>query len=352
MSIFFFYMFQLAIAQTTLSKEILLHKIQNIYMQDSTIYNIKSQNSKLQCMLSKNERENAILDTSSAIYPYYNMLLEVNRNDIQSSKISQDLLMNAVRNRESLAMLLALQLYFSKRCERCERVRDISYFGYYYTKDFDMNKILSTEGGDFYRSYVLNGEAFLCNALEQNDPRDFLMAYANFMLAGLHTRAINALLHGIKTTNDNALFATFKFLTSNDFIMTNNLYGVYLLNLLSIQDNSNVFGNILSLRHFKNLKVLENHAPYNYILTSTMIRDINMGRVLSPFHKLTTHATLHEFYDKKRHYENEIQNVNLRILQNANTKECYEYYQILQLKQKLQRVTQYPYATTYMKELK
>lgn len=323
-------------AEKVLTKKEILEKIQAIY--NSSKNNIKEQNTQnLKCNLSKEKLDSITLDLSEPIFPYYNILLEID-NGKKASKLAQDLLMKEAKNNNSSAIILALQLYFTRQCERCEKIRDISNFDYYRFSDSNIAKLLSTEGGSFNNSFVLKGEAFLCRALESKiDSKAanlYINSYVNFMLAGLNTRAINVLMQGLKKTNDNVLFATFKFLASNDIVIINNIYGIYLLNILEL-DSKKHFNNISILNHFKNLKVIEGDVVSNYVILGLIIRDMNMGRILSPFNKLATNETKEEFKNKLTHYENELKKANLRILQNANAKEIYEYYKILQFKEVL-----------------
>lgn len=330
------------------SKRDLLSQIENLYNAKSSI-NIKR--SALKCTLTPKELNEAKLDFSTPIFPYINALLELNTKGY-INKVSQDLLMQEAKYKEPLAMLLALQLYFIRKCERCEKIRDISSFDYYRFAESSIEKILNTEGGSFRHSYALKGEAYLCRALEsKKDSKDFkaynfLHAYANLMLAGINTRAINALLEGIKRSNDISLYATFMFLISHDIVVENNINSAYVLNLLSV-DSKNYFSNISLIKNLTNLSALEGNVLYDYVTFGLLIRDMEMGRIISPFSKFSTKESLDEFLSKARHYKNEIKKANLRILkkepldiyQNVN-KDTYietlrEYLRILQLKSRL-----------------
>lgn len=336
-----------------ISKEALLTKIQEIYNEK----NENNSSAKLTCLLSQKEINEINLDINSPIFAYLNALLELNINE-NLSKQSQDLLMQEVRNKDRLALLLALQLYFLRKCERCEKVRDISNFDYYRFNNYNAEKLLYTEGGNYKNSFALYGEAFLCKGLDsikdsKQDSKNaqyFLKSYANFMLAGLHTRAINTLMTGLLHTNDSTLYATFKFLASNDIVIKKNLENVYVLNIMAL-DSKNYFKNINSLANFKHLYVLESSVFSNYIIQGLMIRDMNMGRVLSPFDRLANNESVCEYFEKERHYENEIKKINSDILRKSSEKEIYEYYRILLLKQKLKTQTNYEYARKYDKKL-
>ncbi|MWV61550.1 hypothetical protein DCO58_08960 [Helicobacter saguini] len=320
-----------------ISKDAILAKIQELY---NAPLNEKSQ--ALTCNLTKKQLDEVKLDINSPIFPYFNALLELNTSE-KISKIAQDLLMQEVRNKDRLHTLLALQLHFIKKCDRCEKVRDISNFDYYRFSNSNVQKLLYTEGGNFKSSFVLHGEAFLCKALESKSLESkkdsklaqyFLKSYANFMLAGLHTRALNVLLYGLSLTNDNALYATFKFLASNDIVILKNLNSVHLLKIMEL-DSKNYFKNINMIRNFKNLKAIEGSLVSNYVISGLLIRDMDMGRILSPFSKFATQQTIDEFKQKQQYYEQELQDSSLKILKNATKQEIYEYYRILTLKERL-----------------
>lgn len=337
------------IAKQDVATQDLIAKIYEIYAQSTPTHNIISQK-PMQCLLNKQELKQITLHYPDTLYEYYNMLLETNRKDISPSKLTQDLLVKTIWDKNVLSTLLGLQLYFTKQCERCERVRDITHFDYYRDKSTSMQQFLAIQGGNFAQSYVAQGEAFLCQALSTHDSKDYLLAYANLMMSGNHTRAINALLSAIAQSNDNVLFATFKLLIANDFVIIKNPYALHLLNALSLQNKSSNFNNIQSLPSFKNLKVLENSIDSDYILQTLLIRDMEIGRILSPFNKLANKDTIAEYYAKQQHYENEIKATNIQILQRATFDELMQYYKILELKSRLKHVQEYPYATTYLQD--
>lgn len=335
------------------AKDTILRDIKEIYEKDSI--NLKG-SKKLECALSSEELRLAKLDSNTPLFPYYNMLLSLESKK-SPDKISQDLLMQEVRNKQALATLLALQTYFIKKCERCDRVRDISNFDYYRFADSKIKKILSVEGGDFAHSYALNGEAFLCKALKDSAKfmeskkaaiaYNFLNAYANFMLAGLNTRALDSLIYGIKVTNDNTLFATFKFIFSHDLMSGNNPNAIYLLNILEL-DSNNHFANIAAIKYFRNLKAIEGSIVSNYVIWGLALRDMDMGRMLSPFSKFATLETLGEFKEKFSHYESTLKRANLKILESTNdTKALNEYYKILKLKKRLKSKAPYGFVERY-----
>lgn len=313
-----------------------LNAIKTLYSVELKPINLPS------CTLNKSSLNAIKLDTTSPVFPYFNALLELNANN-KLSKVSQDLLMQEVRNKDRLAMLLALELYLLKKCERCEKVRDISNFDYYRFSNSNTQKLLFAEGGDFNNSFVLHGEAFLCKGLDSNKAQYFLKSYANFMLAGLNTRAINTLLLGIERTNDNVLYATFRFLIAHNIVLPQSVEGAYLLDIMRL-DSKDYFRNISLLRNFSNLSVIEGGVASSYIILGLMIRDMDMGRVISPFDVLANNSTIREYYDKQKYYEKEIEAVNLKILQNANENEINEYKKILTLKQKLKSQSIYQYV--------
>lgn len=323
---------------------LLQNNIKNLIETQKLPKNTKSDSIK--CQLTQNEQNLAKLTYPQTFYEYYNALLETNRVDINTTKLTQDLLIESARHHNTPSFLLALQLYFSKQCERCDRIRDLSMFDYYRDKNADMQKILFVEGGNFEKSYALLGEAFLCRALSRKSKRDYLMAYSNLMLAGLHTRAINILLQGIKDTNDDVLYATLQFLVSFDNVIAKSEASAYFLRILRTQEK-NSFINIMKLPYFKNLKVLEYDIASNFILQILLVRDMEMGRILSPFDILANQQTKIEFWDKMRHYKQIIQAGNDNIMQHAKPQDLNTYLKILQLKNRLKSVSSYPFATTY-----
>ncbi len=312
---------------------------------------INTKANTMQCMLTPQEQKIAKLAYPNTFYEYYNALLETNRIDMDIGKLTQDLLIESIRHHNTLSLLLALQLYFSKQCERCERVRDFSMFDYYRNKQASMHTMLMVEGGNFSTSYTLLGEAFLCRALTNKVGNDFLMAYSNLMMAGLHTRAINALLQGIAYTQDDTLYATLQFLVSFDNVLGKNEASTYLLRNLRVQKQHN-FANIMTLPYFQNLQVLEYDVASNYILQTLLLRDMEMGRILSPFDIFADKKTKQEFWDKAQHYTQIIQEGNIYILQHAKPQELQTYLKILELKKRLKAAKYYPFATTYQIESK
>ena len=299
----------------------------------------------IKCTLTPQEKKIAKLTYPSSFYEYYNALLETNRVDMDIAKLTQDLLTESIRHNNTPSLLLALQLYFSKQCERCEKVRDLSMFDYYRDKNATMQKILFVEGGSFEKSYALLGEAFLCRALSKKDKEDYLMAYSNLMMAGLHTRAINALLQGIADTNDDILYATLQFLVSFDNVIAKSESSAYFLRILRIQGRHS-FANIMALPYFQNLEALEYDVASNFILQTLLLRDMEMGRILSPFDMFANKQTKREFWDKMQHYRQIIQTGNTSIMQNAKPQELQTYINILQLKKRLKSISSYPFATT------
>ena len=109
----------------------------------------------------------------------------------------------------------------------------------------------------------------------------------------------------------------------------------------------NGFLNFISLPYFKDLQVLEYGIESNAILQALLMRDMEMGRILSVFDMFATEETKKEFWDKKNHYSTLIHAGNMRILENATIKELEIYLKILKLKKRIKEVNSYPFATTY-----
>ena len=103
----------------------------------------------------------------------------------------------------------------------------------------------------------------------------------------------------------------------------------------------------MKLTYYKNLKVLEYDIASNFILQILLVRDMEMGRILSPFDILANQQTKIEFWDKMRHYKQIIQAGNDNIMQHAKPQDLNTYLKILQLKNRLKSVSSYPFATTY-----
>lgn len=329
------------------SAQILLQNIQSVL--NAPQKPLKQTQGAMRCTLTPQEQKLAILTYPSTFYEYYNALLERNRVDMDTSKLTQDLLMESVRHHNTPSMLLALQLHFSKQCERCDKIRDLSAFDYYRDKNAPMQRLLMVEGGSFATSYALLGEAFLCRALTSGQGRDYLMAYSNLMMAGLHTRAINALLQGIATSNDDMLYATLQFLLSFDYVFAKNEAGAYFIRILRVQ-KKHTFANIMALPHLQNLRVIEyDDVASNAILQALMTRDLEMGRILLPLDRFATEQSIQEFWQKLQHYSQAIKAGNAQILGRANAQELQEYLKIIQLKARLKTIGQYPFALMYQK---
>ncbi len=309
----------------------------------------KQKQVKLQCNLTNEERNLVNLQYPDTFYEYYNAILEINYAKDKMSKLTQDLLIESIRRNNTLSLLLGIQLYFSKQCERCERVREISMFDYYRNKNSTMEILLKTEGGSFKNSYVLLGEAFLCRGLERKNSNDLLMAYVNLMMAGLHTRAINVLIEGIAVSNNNMLFETLHFLMLFDNVLSKDFASAYFLSILKAEQKQSNFDIIQYLKIIKNLKVLEYSIESNYTLNAMLIRDMEMGRILSPIDKFANKDTIIEFFNKYEHYVQLINKGNVSIIENGSLDELQEYYKILLLKQRLKSISIYQYATAYKK---
>ncbi len=329
---------------TMAQKQALLQEINTLTNMQTKPTNAKK--GTLKCTLTQKEKDSIKLVYPKTFYEYYNALLEINRTDMDISKLTQDLLIESVRYKNTPSLLLAMQLYFSKQCDRCERVRDFSGFDYYRDKKAPMQRLLMVEGGAFESSYALLGEAFLCQALITKNENDFLMAYSNLMMAGLHTRAINALLQGLESTRGDMLYSTLQFLVSFDSVMRQHKITAHFLRILRVK-GENGFLNFISLPYFQDLQVLEYGIESNAILQTLLMRDMEMGRILSIFDIFTTEETKKEFWDKHNHYLALIHAGNMRILQNATPKELESYLKILRLKKRIKEVDSYPFATTY-----
>lgn len=325
-------------------KQALLQEINALTSMQITPKNIKK--GTLKCALTQKEKDSIKLSYPKTFYEYYNALLEINRTDMDISKLTQDLLIESVRYKNTPSLLLAMQLYFSKQCDRCERVRDFSGFDYYRDKKAPMQRLLMIEGGALESSYALLGEAFLCQALKTKNENDFLMAYSNLMMAGLHTRAINVLLQGLESTRGDMLYSTLQFLVSFDSVIRKHEITAHFLRILRVK-GENSFLNLMSLPYFKDLQVLEYGIESNAILQALLMRDMEMGRILSVFDMFATEETKKEFWDKKNHYSTLIHAGNMRILENATIKELEIYLKILKLKKRIKEVNSYPFATTY-----
>lgn len=325
-------------------KQALLQEINTLTSMQITPKNIEK--GTLKCALTQKEKDSIKLSYPKTFYEYYNALLEINRTDMDISKLTQDLLIESVRYKNTPSLLLAMQLYFSKQCDRCERVRDFSGFDYYRDKKAPMQRLLMIEGGGFESSYALLGEAFLCQALITKNENDFLMAYSNLMMAGLHTRAINVLLQGLESTRGDMLYSTLQFLVSFDSMIRKHEITAHFLRILRVK-GENSFLNLMSLPYFKDLQVLEYGIESNAILQALLMRDMEMGRILSVFDMFATEETKKEFWDKKNHYSTLIHAGNMRILENATIKELEIYLKILRLKKRIKEVNSYPFATTY-----
>lgn len=330
-------------------KQALIKAINAITSIQTIPINTKEANIKkdtIKCVLTRHEKDSIKLVYPNTFYEYYNALLEINRTDMDISKLTQDLLIESMRYNNTPSLLLAMQLYFSKKCDRCERVRDFSVFDYYRDKRGYMRNLLMSEGGSFESSYALLGEGFLCKALKTKNENDFLMAYSNLMMAGLHTRAINILLKGLESTNSDILYSTLQFLTSFDNVVAKHEITTYFLRMLRISEKYS-FTNIITLPYFKDLQVLEYGIESNAILQTLLTRDMEIGRILSVFDMFGTEKTKKEFWDKETYYSKLIHEGNMYILQNATVKELKAYLKILKLKKRIKEVNSYPFATTY-----
>lgn len=353
-SLFLLYLYCFAtylFAQNTLIQDSKIAQKQILLQEINTLTSIQAiptntRKNTLQCILTTEERDSIQLTYPETLYEYYNALLETNRRDIDISKLTQDLLIESIRHGNTPSKLLAMQLYFSKQCERCERVRDFSVFDYYRDKKSHMQTLLMSEGGSFETSYALLGETFLCHALETKNESDFLMAYSNLMMAGLHTRAVNILLQGLESTKSDILYSTLQFLTSFDSVIAKHEITTHFLRVLRIKGQHS-FANIIKLPYFKDFEVLEYGIESNAILQTLLIRDMEMGRILSVFDRFATKQTQKEFWDKEKHYSTLIHTGNMHILQNATTKDLKAYLKILKLKKRIKEVGNYPFATTY-----
>ncbi|RDU72941.1 hypothetical protein CQA66_03425 [Helicobacter aurati] len=379
-----FFLCSLVIAQATDSKKkmAIAQSIQSIYNQKAFNHSSPTQ---LSCLLSPQER--AKINSSynkKEIYAYATILRELNTSQIvnadinnqqnppyydETPKISQDILMENARDSNPAALLLGLQLYFSKKCQRCDKIQEWSKMGFYYKRHASFIDILESEGltssdSSFLHSYVFRGEAFLCKALTSRDPLDFLFAYIHLSLAGIHTRAINILLEGLKQNTtisygSKILLDTFLFLSSHDFIMQNNYLAVLALQHRIEQSfthqrrskiliTPNILSLIQSLPNFKNILVLEYNVGANFILTSLLIKDMESKKILSPLHKLSNTASKKEFFAAQYKYTAQISHYLFNLLPQGTFNQLQTYYKILSLKKKLKQASQYPYAKRYI----
>ncbi|TLE00612.1 hypothetical protein LS73_004175 [Helicobacter muridarum] len=277
-------------------------------------------------------------------------------------KSSQSILIESARSLNAPSILLTLQLYFSRQCPRCDVIRDISRANFYYKRGVSFTDVLESEGlfGThlLFDSYVFKGEAFLCRALKTREPLDFVFAYANLFLAGLHTRAINAILEGLSHSynvsyESRVLLDTFLFLSSINYILQDNHLLTPKLKdiILRYSNNSgniSLLKSIQSIPNFKSIVVLEYDVGSNFILAGSLARDMESKKLISPLSKLSSYDTIDEFLSYKEKYIRQISNSIFEMLPKASLSQLRAYINILMMKEKLKRLNQYPHAKRYI----
>lgn len=350
-----------------------LQNLHSLYYEEQKNSQAAGDSQALNCILDSKER--ALATTTyhkSDVYAYGKALGELRdfelkrlREGLQQgaiesaiTKTAKDLLMLDAQLDNPLALLLSLQLHFAKLCERCEKARRISGLEAYYKRESSPANLLEAQGLaklEVSNSPAFKGEAFLCRGLESKKPLDFLFAYANFYLAGLNTRAVNALLEGLALSHEisyetRILLDSFMFLALRDLVIAREplvvlrLQGLVNTYVLAGGKGVDLKSLISSLPHFQNLLVLEYNLGADFVLNSLLTNDMETRRILSPLNPLRNQESIEEFLEAKKKHNSWVEAHLFRLLKRASNEELEAYSRLLKLKKRLKDAKQYPHA--------
>lgn len=189
------------------------------------------------------------------------------------------------------------------------------------------------------------GEELLCIGLVAKDTKVLVESYAHFALAGVNTRAINALLSAVKMGDKDAA-RILEFLLDNGVYLAQNTQASQTLkkaissgNLNSIFTNSSKDFVVREFNAYSN--VLENLFYQTLLSRGAIIDELDTRYAnLSAASKADSASILAKELDKAK-------SLKQAVIAKMSTNEKNEFNEALKFKQHLHNVDETPYTSTY-----
>lgn len=190
------------------------------------------------------------------------------------------------------------------------------------------------------------GEELLCVGLASKDTKALIESYAHFALAGVNTRAINALLSAVKMGDKDAA-RILEFLLDNGVYLSQNTQASQTLkkaissgNLNSIFTNSSKDFVVREFNAYSN--VLENLFYQSLLSRGVIIDELDTRYAsLSIASKADSASILAKELDKAK-------SLKQAVIAKMSTNEKNEFNEALKFKQHLHNVDETPYTSTYL----
>lgn len=189
------------------------------------------------------------------------------------------------------------------------------------------------------------GEELLCVGLASKDTKALVESYAHFALAGVNTRAINALLSAVKMGDKDAA-SILEFLLDNGVYLAQNTQASQTLkkaissgNLNSIFTNSSKDFVVREFNAYSNL--LENLFYQTLLSRGVIIDELDTRYAnLSAASKADSASILAKELDRAK-------SLKQAVIAKMSTNEKNEFNEALKFKQHLHNVDETPYTSTY-----
>lgn len=190
------------------------------------------------------------------------------------------------------------------------------------------------------------GEELLCVGLVAKDTKALVESYAHFALAGVNTRAINALLSAVKMGDKDAA-RILEFLLDNGVYLAQNTQASQMLkkainsgNLNSIFTNSSKDFVVREFNAYSN--VLENLFYQTLLSRGAIIDELDTRYAnLSTASKADSASILAKELDRAK-------SLKQAVIAKMSTNEKNEFNEALKFKQHLHNVDETPYTSTYL----
>lgn len=189
------------------------------------------------------------------------------------------------------------------------------------------------------------GEELLCVGLASKDTKALVESYARFALAGVNTRAINALLSAVKMGDKDAA-SILEFLLDNGVYLAQNTQASQTLKkAISSGNLNNIFTNSSKdfvVREFNAYSNLLENLFYQTLISRGVIIDELDTRYanLSTASKADSASILAKELDRAK-------SLKQAVIAKMSTNEKNEFNEALKFKQHLHNVDETPYTSTY-----
>lgn len=189
------------------------------------------------------------------------------------------------------------------------------------------------------------GEELLCVGLVAKDTKALVESYAHFALAGVNTRAINALLSAVKMGDKDAARILEFLLDNGVYLVQNANISQTLKKAISSENLNSIFTNSSKdfvVREFNAYSNLLENLFYQTLLISGVIIDELDTRYanLSAASKADSASILAKELDRAK-------SLKQAVIAKMSTNEKNEFNEALKFKQHLHNVDETPYTSTY-----